>query len=685
MKNKILICLLGVGSSLFLLAINFYSVYPWFFGNGPVNIGSIEVSYVSMGRFLVDFFPNYSFAPYWYFGFPFHLFYTPLLPVLEALLNWLFAVPLWQTYRLVTGFGYIFAPVSLFLFVWALTKKIIPGIFAGLLFSFIPSLFYFVLPSGEVAADTFSREAGFYDPRRLMVLVRWGEGPHTLSLVFLPLAGLFFFRFLEQKKQRDLLLTAIFISLAALTNAVGFYALIFLLLAVFFASWVKRNQHTGTLIGLTIAVFALSYGLMAFWYNLSFIPTFFGEGGGAINNYLNLLPWGIVGLVAVIAGFYFFCQKLLRNKALIISLTWFLIVFLIVYIYYTSAPPELSFQRLEFAPQALRLAMEVDMALAALAASLLAILISLLENKLKLVGKVFGLAFGVVGIAGILIYGLIYAPYAQKNVSKQIDLSQTGEYEVANWLNNNIDQSKGERAYVAGNYSFYLNYFTNIWQLRGGLYQAKTHPWPEHIYYQITNGEDSDVALNWLKAANTKYLVVNTPTSRELYKEFKYPEKFENLPVVYENEGDIIYQVPLLDSSPAKVVNVKGLNLKPPQKADDEKPLSSYVGWLEQSSPAIFEVVNNDRYKIKAKVGQGEGILVQMTYDKGFSAKASDGTSIQITRDPLGFMFLTPERAGNLEIDLVHKKTWDIWPGYLITLATIAGILWLMIKKVKRN
>jgi hypothetical protein len=682
--KKLIFFIFGLIGGLAILGVNFWLIYPWFFGQGPVNLGSIEVSYVSMARFIVDFWPHLSWAPYWYFGFPFHLFYTPLLPFFEVVLNKLGGLSFWQAYRIVSGAGFVLAPVSLFLFTWSLTKKIVPGILAGFLYTFLPSLFYFILPSGEVAADIISAEPKFFDPRRLVILARWGEGPHTFSLMFLPLAGLFYLRVLEKGKWWDVVLAALFLGLTALTNAIGFYATILLLLAIFFSELVKKPKANKRIIKLSLLTGALAYGLIAFWYNLSFVGTFFGEGGGVLKNYLYLFPWGYVFLIIGGMGLYYFFKKAIKNREIIVSLAWFTILFLIVYVYYTSAPSSLPELRIQLVPQALRLMTEVDMALSVFLATVFGVFLSFLEKKHKgtlMIGNLIGLFL----IGGILSYGLLYFPSSQKAVSGEVDLSRTGEYEIASWLADNVGQEKGERVYVVGNYSFFLNYFTDIWQVNGGLYQAMTHYWPGHLYYQVNQGKNKEIAMSWLKAANVKYVVVNTGASRELYKDYKFPEKFEDLEIVYEEKGDIIYELPLKTTGPVKVVDLGAMaSLGAPKKADDKPPIFAYEGWLEKSSPASFEMINNDFYKIRAQVDSGEGILVQMTYDKGFRASSEQG-KIGIKRDPLGFMVLVPLKAGEYEITLKHGRVWPLWLGYLTTMGTMASLVLLPILWKKRQ
>jgi len=683
LKIQIVLAVLGLTAWLFLLGVNLCLVYPWFSGKGPANIGSIEVSYISMARFLRDFSPHLSFAPYWYFGFPFHLFYTPLLPFLISLLNQFLNYPLWQGYRIVTGAGFALIPASIFLFTWYLTKNIIAGILAGLGYTFLPSLFYYILPSGEVASDVIS--ANFFDPRRLVILSRWGEGPHTLSLVFLPLAGLFYLRLIDRRKRWDMFLAAVFLGLTALTNAVGFYGAIILFLAIFFSRWVKKPKKFKSTFKTSLLTVILCYGLIAFWYNLSFVGSFFGEGGGMLKNYASLFPWGLLFLFFGVLALYFLFQKFIKDRGLVVALTWFLILFLIVYVYYASAPPQFSQQRIELVPQALRLMTEVDMAFSVLLAALLGWAVAFLAKKNKVLG-IFGNSVGLGLVLILLSYGFAYLPYGRKAVSGEVELSKTGEYQISKWLEQRVDTGKGERVYVAGNYGFYLNYFTDVWQLRGGLYQAMTHFWPEHIFYQINRGKDKEIALAWLKASNIKYIVVNDSSSRELYKEFKTPEKFADLKKIYENEGDLIYEVPLISSSPVKIVDLVAMRrLLTPTKADDKDALLAYIAWLDRSQPASFNMVDHDFYQIRTDLTTGQGILVQMTYDPGFKAVSSLGR-LKVEKDPLGFMVLIPAKSGSMEISLTHGKTWKIYLGYLTT--AVAIILWFtypLLKKAGRK
>lgn len=665
-----------------LLFLNFQIISGWFGANGPANLGSIEVSYVSIGRFLVDFGFS-SWAPFWYLGFPFHVFYLPVFPFSEVLLNKFAAVELWQSYRLLTGAAFILAPVSLFFLGRQLTGRILGGVIASLLYSVGPTIFYFILPSFEVASDRMSTD--FWDPRRFTILVRWGEGPHLFSLLFLPLTGVFFDRFLKEKNFKNLLLASVFLGLTALTNAIGFFAAILLIVSMTFAKFSLAREKKPWALKALLVVSFLSFGLITFWYNLTFIFTFFREGASSGGILKSLVPWGFLIAVGVGVILYLLIKKVIKDFAIASALLWFLILFAVVATYYLSAPPEESFLRIELLPQALRYNTEVDLSLALLLGVILTKGFDWLGQKRRLVNALEVIVIILI-IAGAFFYINPFLETAQKSAAQVVDLDKTSEKKIALWLKDHIDFQKGERVFVSGNYSFYLNWFTNVWQLRGGLYQASTNFWPEHIYYQLANGTNAEIAMVWLSIINAKYAVITTPASKELYKEIKNPARFKGQ-VVYSQDGDIIYEIPLAKKSLAKAVSVRNLkDIKVPVKADDDERLFKYQKWLNESGNELeFKTTDFSTYQIKGIINPGEGILVQMTADDGWRAwDQSSKKGIKVGRDPMGYLLLYP-KEGEVDIVLKHGKSLQVYLGYFITLATFAGILYFSLLKTKKN
>ncbi|OGD92264.1 hypothetical protein A3E14_03715 [Candidatus Curtissbacteria bacterium RIFCSPHIGHO2_12_FULL_41_13] len=669
--------------------LNFALIRFHFLGEFNQNVASIEISYIQMARFWKEFgFGGWQ--PLWYLGYPWHVFYTPLLPFLEVLLNTLFNFSFAHAYRLLTGAGYVLAPVSLYFFVWQLAKSKTGAFVAALMYSLAPSVISVIFK--EVGADVISN---FIEPRRFTILVRWGEGPHTLALVFLPLFGFFLVRFLQKSKFVDLVAASFFLGLAALTNAIVIWVAILLLAAFFLSETAQESAQYIKVIKRVLAVVILGFGLVAFWYNLPFMQTFFKEGGGAINNWVSLFPWvliplGLVGFLIVYA-----VNKLTGSfKGVGFSIFWFFSLFAIVFIYYASGE-----DRIEYVPQALRLNTEVDMALSVLAGVVISNLFLWFWDKkgmITIVTRTLALLVVVLPSLVLLVWGsklLAELPEHTRPLT-QSKIGDISEYKVATKLAE-LTEGTGERVLAPGNYGFWLNYFKDVPQLRGALYQSSTHSWPEHIYYQVTNGTDSNISLAWLKIANIGKLVYTTIGSAETYKDYKVPaEKLKAIgtEILTEN-GDIYFDIPLKNDSLAKVVDFDtSKGIAKPYNAIDEKPIFEYLDWIEKKSDKKLRLtkISNSRYKIEGELREGEAVLFQQTYDPGWKVKPLRQDSGQVSgwkvvKDPLDFALLVPKKSGRFEIELAYRKPWSVWLGYLVTAGALAWVGYTTYKLMKKD
>lgn len=653
---------------LLIAYVSYLQIQPLFTGEFTQQLSSIEVSYISMARFVLRFWPNLSWQPLWYFGYPFYLLYTPLLPFLEVLGKVLLGFSISHSYRFFTAFAYVFAPVSVYLFVLGVAKSKIGALISALIYSSAPSLLGFIFNS--VRGDRFTQ---LLEPRRFTVLVRWGEGPHLLALAFLPLASLFFYRAVTKNRFLDKILTAIFIGLTFLTNAVAVWALSTLIFALILEILAFPKQEFKKIFLRILSIAAVTLGLICFWYHPAFIFSFFGEGGSNFSYWLMFFPWGIVGLLLSGIFYFQFLKKVLKKIPGISSaLTWFILMFGIVYVYYSSGD-----ERIELVPQALRLNTEADMALALVIGCLFAYFWNWLWKK-KIIFKVIGFIIALAIILPLLYNSFLLSQalpqYTEPLEKTNATLFSSAEYRVAAYLNQIV--KPGERVFAPGNYGFFLNYFNDVWQLRGALYQSAVNKWPDHIYYQITNGENPEVALDWLKIANISYLVYTTGGSREVYKDYKIStEKFDQvLTRTEESEGDIYYQVPLQDNSLVKVVSQNLLGVPVPKNAIDKKTISQYVALLEANpGQAKADFVNNGEIKIKATVKENEIILVQSAYHQGWQARDSLG-KLSVGRDSLGFLIIYPRQPGTVQIDLSHHWIFSQYLGLIVTLLTLCFI-----------
>jgi len=680
-KNHLVSTFIALTSLIVIGFLNFQIIRYFFEGEFNQNMASIEISYIQMAKFWIES-GSAGWQPLWYFGYPWHVFYTPFLPALEVMLHQLFDFSFAHAYRFITASAYVFVPITTYLFVWQITKSKLGAFVAALFYSIAPSVI--ALLFSEVAADTLS---GVSEPRRFAILVRWGEGPHTLALVFLPLFGLFFDKSLENRRFLNLFLASFFFALIALTNAVVVWAAFLLALAVVLNQMAKKDANFIFFIKRMFTFTVLSFGLLAFWYNLPFISTFFREGGQAFNNWLALFPWQLLLIGLFAFGFFLILKKLLGNfNGLVLAIFWFLMLFGIVYTYYASGE-----SRLEYAPQALRLNTEVDLALSVL---LGAVVSNLYLYSLKIKGiykipSILGviiLFVGIIlalGVKGRDLSRLLPSHTRPLSASPVGSINNTAEYQISNKLAELVNGTD-QRVVAPGNYGFWLNYFTSVPQLRGALFQSSTHRWPDHIYYQITNGNDPNITLAWLKIANIGKLIYTTLGSAEFYKDYKVPkDKFDSvLSPIFEERGDIYYDVPLKNDLLAKIVDKKELaKLQKPTNAIDTKPIYAYVDWLEKNADRKLkaEKLSNSRWRISGDVLDEEAILFQQTYDSGWKVRSRGW---KITRDPLDFTVLIPKKAGSFNIELVYTKPIPVYFGYLITLITLVTVIFKSHKRL---
>lgn len=670
--------------------LNLRLIAHWFSGEFNQNLDSIEISYIQMAKFWVEN-ASSGWQSLWYLGYPWHVFYTPLLPALEVLTHWTLDFSFAHAYRVITGAGYVLVPVALYLFVWQVSKSKTGALLAAMIYSFAPSVISFLF--AEVAADSTS---GLVEPRRFTILVRWGEGPHTLALVFVPLFGLTLSRYLEGRKFFNLLFASVFLGLVALTNAIALWACFLLAISFFLCKISATKVEPTKIIGDFLLLFVMTFGLVAFWYNLPFAGTFFKEGSGALTNWLALFPWGLLPLGALFLAIFLVIKKLalkFPNMNIALPIYWFLMLFALVYIYYASGE-----NRLEYVPQVLRLNTEVDMAASLLIGVVVSNLFLFLNSRpapLRLPAQILAMIVISLPMFFLVLQALRLLevlPEKTKSLAQSAvgDIKNTAEYRVSQRLKE-MTKGTNQRVFAPGNYGFWLNFFVPVPQLRGALFQSSTHYWPDHIYFQVTNGQDANISLAWLTIANVGKLVYTTGGSREPYKDYRVPvSKFNAVLKEIGNEaGDVYFEVPLKNDSLAKIVDAKAAGqLKKPFNAIDEEPIYKYLAWLEAKSDRRLDVaqIKNDRWRINGEIASGEAILFAQTYDNGWQVKPRPGSQIKHfkkIKDPLDFLLLVPGESGKFEVDVVYAKPWSVYLGYLITLLTVGWMIKRLVRECK--
>jgi hypothetical protein len=288
--------------------------------------------------------------------------------------------------------------------------------------------------------------------------------------------------------------------------------------------------------------------------------------------------------------------------------------------------------------------------------------------------------------AAIVIVSLPFLRAAWDVTQANAEISRTTEYQVSRWLEDNTD---GARVYATGTHGFWLNVFSDVPQIRGGVDFAAVNPWWDHVVYQINNGTDGELAVMWARALNLRYLVVNFPDSEAAYKDFVYPHKFDGLlPERFSYGGDTVYEVPAGSPEPVLVVGVSRFQALPPiENVLDRDGLGAYVQAVESSEgvdTSNLRVDGPGRMTITADLAPGQGLLVRTTHDRGWTAR-TEGTKVDVSQDPVGFMLLEPEAPGRQQIVLEYHEPWDVRFGYLITAVSVLTLAALALRPVRQR
>ena len=99
-----------------LFLVGYQQVFPLFKGEFTQQLGSIEVSYVQMAKFIESSWPHFAWQPLWYLGYPMWLVYTPLVPIWEFLTHHAFNWSYSHGYRVLTAFSYCATLVFVYFF-----------------------------------------------------------------------------------------------------------------------------------------------------------------------------------------------------------------------------------------------------------------------------------------------------------------------------------------------------------------------------------------------------------------------------------------------------------------------------------------------------------------------------------------------------------------------------------------
>lgn len=635
--------LIDAGLAALLTLVQAILVAPLFTGQFTQWRKSIEAAFVADARFIVEHFPDLSWHPDWYLGFPFELFYTPLFHAVVAVVGALIGdVP--SAYRIVSASGYALGAAGIYTLARALGLHRIAATLATAIFVWAPSI------SG-VFGGLFDYAAKFTGtslplPWRLQVMVEFGEGPHVFGLTLALFAAAALLRYLRSGGSSRFWVAVVLFLAVALTNLIALFGAAVFGIGCVVAGADRERLIRGARVAATAAVLSLVWYTPGFALAVSGFSAGGGEGGQAA--YILLPPaLALFAIPSFLIG--------MRHRTAGTLLFWCGVFATVVAAWY--------FVDRILAPQPRRYALELDAAGAIAIAGLVAWLASRLSvPRLRLA------VMGAVA-AAVLLVSMPGWTAVRPLLAPAEDWRSWSEREVALWLDGHLEP--GERAYLSGDHAFWLNAFADVPQVRGGVDFAGVAPWWAHASYQINTGTDPRVSVLWLRALGVRYIVVTGPDSTEIYQDFARPGMFDGLlPLATVIQGARIYEVDRPHGGPVVVAREA---TPVPRDALDVAALEAYLARLDAGATgAELRLTQTGLAAWDGSVAAAERatLLMRTAFDSGWHVWIDD-RAVPARPDALGLLAVDIE-PGAHRIRLDHRVHVELAAGNALAFGFLA-------------
>lgn len=327
------------------------------------------------------------------------------------------------------------------------------------------------------------------------------------------------------------------------------------------------------------------------------------------------------------------------------------------------------YARLHFLPQPYRYQIEMEMALSLAAAFALRALLRPVPRR-----------YALLLLIPLLWWGqqrLVAQRRFFKAWLKPVDATRSIEDRAARWVDQNLH---GRRVFMPGSMAAWLNVRANTPQMTAFPYNTVPDWTQQTALFQIFSGEgagprEGEVAITWLKAYGVHAIAVSGPSSQEYWKPFRNPRKFEGLlPALWNEDGVTIYGVP---SSPslAHALRPEQLVRHKPNNAVDTAEMENFaVAMADAGAAAQWEWLTQSRARISAVLESGQLISTQITYDRGWRARAN-GATCRTRADGLGFLVIEPPVAGPVRVDLKYTGGAEALATRAAAILALAGLL----------
>jgi hypothetical protein len=631
-----------VTDSLLIALFTALLIWPLFRLKYMDNWPSIESTFISDARMLLEHWPHTGWQPLWYCGTRFDYVYPPALRYGPALLAKAFHMTTARAYHLYTAVLYVFGIVSVYWLVLVGSRSRRTAILSSAAAALVSPSFLF-LPK-------FRLDSVHWVPQRLHVLMLYGEGPHISALSILPAA--LAASFMVLRRWHPVWFAAASV-LAAAVVAHNFYGAT--AIAAFFPilAWcVWAGERDGRVWLRAAGIAALAYGLSAIWLTPSYIWITLTD-----LKWISLPgnSWS-TAVLAVLALLFGAVTWRLRPRG--VEQQWTLFVAGIAGFFLLDIAG-LDLFGFHLAGDTARLIPELDLAL----------ILGFFEVMRRLRSR----AAVVILTALFLSPSIVYLRYAWFPFPKAGSIESTYPYQIAKWVHDNLP---GERLLPSGEVRFWFDAWFDNPQMDGGSKQGllnQNFPW---AHAEIHAGEDVQRSVQWLQAMGTDGIIVADVHSREPYTtDFSNPGKFRGaLPVLFDDQqGTAIYRVPRIYPTIGRVVD------RARMAAAGARDLSRYVAVVEHADQPITTVAwkGFDEVTLGATAAANQSVLLQETYDAGWHAY-EQGKEIPIRQEPVMDFMLVDVAPGAHTIQMRFETPTEYKVGAAITAASVIAVLALI-------
>lgn len=627
-------------------------IKPYFKAKYTDKWSSIESTFIADARFLSAHWPHPQWQPLWYAGTRFDYIYPPALRYGTAAISKVTGFWPVKAYHFYVATLYCLGIAGVYLLL-RIGMGSRGAAFLGAAMTATMSPIFLFMPR-------FRGDAWMWQPQRLGVLVKYGEGPHMSALALIPIALAFTWIALDARKLWAVGAAALVTAGVVSNNFYGAVALASFYPVLVWAFWITRQDKR--IVMPAIAIPLLGYGLTAFWL----VPSYFkvtAENMKYVSEHGT--TWSIWVAVAVAVAFAVATDKLARGKA---ERTWEVFVAGSV-VFYTLNVLGNHYFNFRISGEPMRLLPELDM-IYIIAAVLLLRLMWLQPGKPWRIA-----AAAIVVLAFATTAGYIRHAWHMFPLSEYQDRV---EYKLTEWIGQNLPD---QRMLASGSVRFWYDAWRDLPQLGGGSDQGVLNGKVEQAQWEINLGEKGAPSILWMQDLGVDTVFVSDEKSQEVYKDFMHPRKFEGaLPVIFDDHaGNRIYRIPRRYMARARVVDTAKLNaLKPPRYNDDVEYLQAYSDVMEKGpdSPVILSRLSTDAIRLRAHVEAGQSVVVQESYDPAWQAM-SDGKPLGIHADVLGMMAIDAP-PGDRQIELAFVTPTENVVGRLVAALTLLAVLALL-------